>query len=44
MPEPNTFWVKQVDLLETINVNDVKTELRRRHEAVLADLDERHAM
>ena len=37
-PEPNTFWVTNTDLLDTIAVEDVKAALRARHEAVLDDL------
>ncbi len=37
-PEPNTFWVNKDDLIETINVDDVKEALRARHEAVLEEL------
>ena len=39
VPEPNTFWVEQGVLLDTIDVEDVKEALRARHEAVLDGLD-----
>jgi hypothetical protein len=38
MPEPNTFWIEKPDLLETIDIEDVKDALRERHEAVLEGL------
>ena len=37
-PEPNTFWVHQADLLETIAVEDVEEALEARQEAVMAGL------
>ena len=37
-PEPNTFWVNEMDLLETIAKEDVKDALRLRHERVMNDL------
>ena len=37
-PEPNTFWVDEVDLLETISKGDVKDALILRHERVINDL------
>ena len=37
-PEPNTFWVDQVDLLKTIAVEDVEEALEARQEAVMAGL------
>ena len=37
-PEPNTFWVTKVDLLDTIAVSDVKAALTERHNAVIEDL------
>ena len=37
-PEPNTYWVNEVDLLDTIAKNDVKDALRVRHERVMNDL------
>ena len=37
-PEPNTFWVSQVDLLETIAKADIKAALVARHEKILQDL------
>ena len=39
VPEPNTFWVEEADLLETIQVNDVREALVARHEAVLEGLE-----
>ena len=36
--EPNTYWVNEVDLLESIAKNDVKDALRLRHERVMNDL------
>ena len=39
VPEPNTFWVEQGELLETIDVEDVKEALKARHEAVLEGLE-----
>ena len=38
MPEPNTFWVNQDDLLETIAFEDVEEALEARQEAVMAGL------
>ena len=37
-PEPETFWIDKADLLETIDIEDVKEALRKRHEDVLDDL------
>lgn len=37
-PEPNTYWVHQADLLETIAVEDVEEALETRQEAVMAGL------
>ena len=37
-PEPNTFWVHQADLLETISVDDVEEALEARQEAVMSGL------
>ena len=37
-PEPNTFWVNQDDLLETIAVEDVEEALEARQEAVMDGL------
>ena len=37
-PEPNTFWVDQVDLLKTIAVEDVEEALEARQEDVMAGL------
>ena len=37
-PEPNTFWVSQVDLLETIAKEDIEAALVARHEKILEDL------
>jgi len=37
-PEPNTFWVNKVDLLETIAKEDIRKALVARHESVLEDL------
>ena len=37
-PEPNTFWVHQADLLETIAVGDVEEALEARQETVMAGL------
>jgi hypothetical protein len=37
-PEPNTFWVDEVDLLETISKEDIKDALNLRHERVIGDL------
>ena len=37
-PEPNTFWVNEVDLLETIAKEDIRKALIARHERVLEDL------
>ena len=31
MPEPNTFWIEKADLVETIDVEDIKAALRVRH-------------
>ena len=35
MPEPNTFWIEKADILETIDIEDIKAALRQRHEEVL---------
>eukprot|EP00966_Prymnesium_polylepis_P287926 6650091-Prymnesium_polylepis.2 len=40
VPEPNTYWVTEEDLLQTIEREDVKTALKERQERVLRDLDE----
>ena len=37
-PEPNTYWIEKDDLLETIDIGDVKDALRQRHDEVLEDL------
>ena len=37
-PEPNTYWIDEADLLETIAKDDVKAALVARHERVLADM------
>ena len=37
-PEPNTFWVEQTQLLETISKEDVVTALQERHQSVIDDL------
>ena len=37
-PEPNTYWVNEVDLLETIAKEDVEAALVERHEHVLGNL------
>ena len=37
-PEPNMYWVEKKDLLETIDIEDVKDALRQRHDEVLEDL------
>ena len=37
-PEPNTFWVAQDTLLETIAKEDVTSALKERHERVVDDL------
>ena len=37
-PEPNTLWVDQADLLETIAMEDVKRALKARCQAVLCGL------
>ena len=37
-PEPNTYWVNEVDLLETIAKADVEAALVARHEHVLGNL------
>ena len=37
-PEPNTFWVEQDVLLETIALEDVKDALQARHDAIMGDL------
>ena len=37
-PEPNAFWIYKANILETIDVADLKTALQERHEAVLGDL------
>ena len=37
--EPNTYWVTRADLLETIDVADVKTALKERQERVLGELE-----
>ena len=37
-PEPNTDWVNQVDLIETIAIADIKAALVTRHEHVLSGL------
>ena len=39
-PEPNTYWVTQEDLLQTIERDDVRKALKERQERVLGDLDE----
>ena len=36
--EPNTYWVTRADLLETIDVADVKTALKERQERALEEL------
>ena len=36
--EPNTYWIEKDDLLETIDIADVKDALRQRHDEVLEDL------
>ena len=38
--EPNTYWVSEADLLQTIGKDDVKDALKRRQERVLQELDE----
>ena len=40
VPEPNTYWVTEEDLLQTIERDDVRTALKERQERVLGDLDE----
>lgn len=40
MAEPNTYWVTEADLLQTIGKDDVKDALKRRQERVLQELDE----
>ena len=37
-PEPNTFWVDEVDLVDTIAKEDIKDALVLRHERVINDL------
>ena len=37
-PEPNTYWVNEVDLLETISKADVKAALVARHDHVMRNL------
>ena len=37
-PEPNTYWVNEVDLIETIAKEDIKAALVTRHEHVLSGL------
>ena len=37
-PEPNTYWVRQDELLHTIRLSDVEEALEQRQEAVLAAL------
>ena len=37
-PEPNTYWVNQVHLIETIAIADIKAALVTRHEHVLSGL------
>ena len=37
-PDPNTYWVHQADLLETIAVEDVEEALEARQEAVMDGL------
>ena len=36
--EPNTYWVRQDELLHTIRLSDVEEALEQRQEAVLAAL------
>ena len=40
VPEPNTYWVTEEDLLQTIERDDVRTALKERQERVLGDLNE----
>ena len=40
MAEPNTYWVTEADLLQTIGKDDVKDALKRRQARVLQELDE----
>ena len=37
-PEPNTYWVNEVDLLDTIAKSDVKAALVARHNHVMRNL------
>ena len=37
-PEPNTYWVNEVDLIETIAKKDINAALVTRHEHVLSGL------
>ena len=38
VPEPNTYWVTEEDLLQTIERDDVRAALKERQERVLGDL------
>ena len=40
IPEPNTYWVTEEDLLQTIERADVKEALQERQKRVLEGLDE----
>ena len=40
VPEPNTYWVTEEDLLQTIERDDVRTALKERQRRVLGDLNE----
>ena len=37
-PEPNTYWVDETDLVESIAIEDIKAALVTRHEHVLSGL------
>ena len=40
VPEPNTYWVTEEDLLQSIERDDVRKALKERQERVLGDLNE----